>query len=96
MDFAYLKKAHHGLCIVVDNTKKEGEEVKILANNALSGIVLHPFTFIFIVPTNRLSAMQPLIDPDATLRRAADTKATLKELQEDLAACMASFFFVCF
>lgn len=33
--------------------------------------------------------MEPLIDSDATLTRAADTKAVLRELQDDLAACMA-------
>ena len=36
-----------------------------------------------------LSVMEPLIESDVTLKRAADTKAVLKELQDDLAACMA-------
>ncbi|KAF8798606.1 hypothetical protein BYT27DRAFT_6896565 [Phlegmacium glaucopus] len=67
MDFNNLKKAHDALCIAIDNAKKEMEESKNLANNALS-------------------AMEPLIDSDATLKRAADTKAVLKELQDDLAA----------
>ena len=37
--------------------------------------------------------MEPLIDSDATLKRVADTKAVLKELQDDLAACAA--FSIC-
>jgi hypothetical protein len=34
--------------------------------------------------------MEPLIDPDATFRQASDTRAVLKELPDDLTACMAS------
>ena len=56
-------------------------------------IVLLASTRILIVATNQ-SVMEPLIDSDATLKRAADTKAVLKELQDDLAACMA--FSSCF
>ena len=33
--------------------------------------------------------MEPLINSDATLKLAADTRAVLKDLQDDLAACMA-------
>ena len=43
-----------------------------------------------------LSVMEPLINSDATLKRAADTKAVLKELQDDLAACMAFYFCIPF
>lgn len=46
MDFAYLEKAHHGLCIAIDNAKKEAEEGKNLANNALAGIVFHASSYI--------------------------------------------------
>ena len=37
--------------------------------------------------------MEPLIDSDATLKRVADTKAVLKELQDDPTACAA--FSIC-
>ena len=39
-----------------------------------------------------ISALEPLIDSDTTLRRAAETKVVLKELQDDLAACMTFFY----
>lgn len=35
--------------------------------------------------------MEPLIDCDITLKRAAETKAVLKELQDDLAGCISFF-----
>jgi hypothetical protein len=55
--------------------------------------VLLASALILIVGTNQ-SVMEPLIDSDATLKRAADTKAVLRELQDDLAACVA--FSTCF
>jgi len=87
MDFTNLKKAHDGLCITIENAKKEAEESKNLAISAFAGIVFRASALTLIVPTIRLSVMEPLIDSDATFRRAADTKAVLKELQDDLAAC---------
>lgn len=56
-------------------------------------IVLLTSTLMLSVPA-KPSVMEPLIDSEATLKRAADTKAILRELQDDLAACMA--FSICF
>ena len=51
-------------------------------------IALLASTSILIVHKS-LSVMEPLINSDATLKLAADTRAVLKDLQDDLAACMA-------
>ena len=51
-------------------------------------VALLASTPMLIVPKS-LSAMEPSIDSDATLKLAADTRVVLKELQDDLAACMA-------
>jgi tRNA U34 5-carboxymethylaminomethyl modifying GTPase MnmE/TrmE len=94
MDFASLTKAHHALCIIIDNAQKEAEQAKNLANNAFAGTCRSPYFYSYTDREHKSqSAMEPLIDSDATLKRAADTKAVLKELQEDLAACME---FSCF
>jgi hypothetical protein len=87
MDFTFLTKAHNSLSIIINDAKKEAEESKNLANNALAGT---PYFYSYVDRANKfLSVMEPLIDSDATLKRAADTKAVLRELQDDLAACMA-------
>ena len=93
MDFASLTKAHHALRIIVDNAQKEAEQAKNLANNALAGTYRSPCFYSYADRAHKpLSVMEPLIDSDATLKRAADTKAVLRELQDDLAACMAIFY----
>ena len=95
MDFASLTKAHHAHSITIDNAQKEVELAKNLANNALAGTYRSPCFYSYIDRAHKsLLALEPLIDSDATLKRAADTKAVLKELQDDLAACMA--FSICF
>ena len=94
MDFASLTKAHHVLSIIIENAQKEAEQAKNLAKNALAGIYCSPSFYSYADRALSLSAMEPLIDSDATLQRAADTKAVLRELQDDLAACMG--FPICF
>lgn len=95
IDFASLAKAHHALRTTIDNAQKEAEQAKNLANNARAGTYRFPcFCFYADRAHKTLSVLDPLIDTDATLKRAADTKAVLKELQDDLAACMA--FSICF
>ena len=90
MDFASLTKAHHSLSKIIDNAQKEAEQAKNLATNALAGTYRSPCIYSYADPAHKLlSAMEPLIDSDVTLKRAADTKAVLKELQDDLAACVA-------
>jgi hypothetical protein len=49
---------------------------------------------LLLIVHKSLSVIEPLIDSDATFKRAADTKAVLKELQDGLAACMT--FSICF
>lgn len=95
MDFTFLTKSYHALSTIIDNAKKEAEESKILANNALAGTYHSPCFFSDVCHTKSLSAMEPLIDSDATLKRAADTKAILRELQDDLAACMSFSICLC-
>ena len=85
-----MTKAHHALSIIIESAQKEAEQAKNLARNALAGNYRSPCSYSNTDRAHKsLSAMEPLIDSDVTLKRAADTKAVLKELQDDLAACVA-------
>ena len=48
MDFAALKKAHDGLCFLIENAKKDAEESKSLANNALTGYFRSSCIYFYI------------------------------------------------
>ena len=98
MDFTSLTKAHHALSIIIENAQKEAEEAKSLAKNAFAGTYRSPSFYYYADRAQSLSVMEPLIDTDVTLKRAADTKSVLNELQNDLAACMAfsNYFFLTF
>ena len=52
VDVTRLREAHHALRTTIDNAKKEVQETKNLADNALAGIVLRTFTFTAITPAN--------------------------------------------
>lgn len=48
MDFTFLTKAHNALSIIINDAKKEAEESKNLANNALAGTYCSPHLYIYV------------------------------------------------